>query len=156
MVKVKVKNTKPMRIAYIEHTGDYGQVPFDRYFSKLFGWAKENKAKPGFRTMGIYYDNPEKTAPEQCRCEIAIPIRSNPPTGEEVKVKDLKGMEVATTKFAAPAEEYQNTYKEMNSWMEENGYEWAGPAYEIYTKKPKVKGTQTIMYSEIQVPIKKK
>ena len=36
MIKVKIKNTKPMRIAYIEYTGDYGNVPYDEYFSKLF------------------------------------------------------------------------------------------------------------------------
>ncbi len=156
MIKVKIKNTKPTRLAYIEHTGDYGNVPYDEYYSKLFSWAKEKKAKPGFKPVGIFYDNPAKTSPEQCRCEIGIPIRAPLSSGAEVKVKELPAMEVATTKFAGPAEDYTKTYNEMGKWIESNGYEWSGPAYEIYGKKPKVKGGQTIMYSEIQVPIKKK
>jgi AraC family transcriptional regulator len=156
MLKVKVKKTKPMRIAFMEHKGDYGQVPFDQYFTKLFSWAKANKAKPGFKTMGIYFDNPDKTPPQECRCEVALPIYGDPPSGEEVKVKELDGMEVVSTKVAAPADDYPRIYHLIGDWMDRNGYDWAGPSYEIYTKKPKVKGNQTIMYSEIQVPIKKK
>jgi effector-binding domain-containing protein len=40
--------------------------------------------------------------------------------------------------------------------MIQNGYEWSGPAIEVYTKKPKIVGGETIIYGEIQVSVTKK
>jgi len=40
--------------------------------------------------------------------------------------------------------------------MAQNNYEWAGPAVEVYTKKPKVVGGETMIYAEVQVPVRKK
>lgn len=154
--KIRIKKRKATNLAYIEHTGDYGQIPFEEYMKKLMTWAKENKAKPGWKLTGIYYDDPMKTSPEQCRSEIGIPVRGNPPSGDEVKVKEIPGTEVATLYHKAPAEEYPNSYKTLFDWIAANDYELTGAPMEIYTKKPKVKGGKTIIYSEIQFPVKKK
>ena len=35
MEKIKVENTKPMKIAYIEHIGAYSEVPYDEYMNRL-------------------------------------------------------------------------------------------------------------------------
>lgn len=156
MVKVKVKKRKAGRIAYIDHVGEYGDVPYDTYFKQLYSWAKENKVRPGFKPLGIFRDDPESTPPGECRCEIGILIVGEARSSEEIKVKDMPEMDVAIIKHSAPAEEYTKTYGELSKWIEENGYEWAGPAIEVYGKKPKVKGGKTIVYAEIQVPVRKK
>ena len=156
MTKVKVKKTKPMTLAYIEHTGDYGEIPFDEYISKLYGWAKKQKARPGFKAIGIYHDNPEEKPPAECRSEIGIPIKGTANPDEEIKIKELPAMDVVVIKHKAPASQYEETYKKLSEWMEENGYEWAGPSMEEYTKKPKVVGGETIIYANVQAPIKKK
>ncbi len=58
MEKIKLEKTKPMKLAYIEHVGDYGEILFNDYISRLYAWAKENKVRPGFTSIGIYLDNP--------------------------------------------------------------------------------------------------
>jgi len=156
MAKIKIKKTKPYKLAYIEHVGDYRNVPFDKYIPQLYGWAKEKKVRPGFRSVGIYYDCPETTPPEKCRSEIGIPVHGTPEPGGEIKIKDVPVMEVAVIKHAGPAKDYSKTYGALNEWMTQSGYEWAGPAFEVYTKKPKVKGGETIIYAEVQVPVRKK
>lgn len=156
MAKIKIKKTKPYRLAYMEHVGDYGSIPYDKYFSQLYGWAKEKKARPGFRPIGIYYDTPEQTPPERCRSEIGIPTRGMPISEGNIKIKEMPAMEVAIIKHAGPAKEYSKTYGILNEWMAQTGYEWAGPAMEVYTKKPKVVGGETIIRALVQVPVRKK
>ena len=77
-------------------------------------------------------------------------------TFDNIKVKELPAMEVATIKHKGPAEEYQKSYGALREWTEQNSYEWAGPSIEIYSKKPKKVEGKTILYSEIQVPVKRK
>jgi effector-binding domain-containing protein len=156
MAKVKLKNRKPSKLVYIEHVGAYDKIPYDEYFNKLFSWAKEKNAKPGFKSLGIFHDNPEKTPPESCKSEIGIPILGNPEPEGEIRVKELPAMNVAVYKHKGPSSEYPQSYGALHQWITQNGYEITGPTLEVYTKKPKVKGDQTILYSEIQMPIKKK
>jgi effector-binding domain-containing protein len=156
MAGVKIKTISAQKLAYLEHIGDYSGIPYDKYFEQLYTWAKKNKVRPGFKPLGIFHNNPEETPPEECRSEVAIPIVGDAESDEEIKVKELPSMEVAIIKHKGSSEEYKNTYKTLENWITENGYDWAGPCMEVYTKKPKVKGNQTIMYATIQAPVKKK
>lgn len=156
MAAVKLKTTKPQKLAYVTHTGDYGNIPYGEYYEKLYSWAKENRVRPGMKALGIFHDNPEKTPPEQCRSEICIQIVGDAESEEEVKIKELPSMEVAQIKHKGSTKEYQNTYRTLNEWITKNGYEPAGPTMEVYTKKPKTVGEETIIYANVQMPIKKK
>jgi len=156
MNKIKLEKTKPMKLAYIEHVGAYGEIPFDDYISWLYSWAKQKKVRPGFKTIGIFHDNPEEKSPEECRSWIGIPIKGTASPDEQIKIKELPSMDVAVIKHKAPASEYGETYKKLAEWIEENGYECAGPTMEVYTKKPKVVGNETIIYANVQAPVKKK
>jgi effector-binding domain-containing protein len=156
MAGIKIKTLKPQKLAYVEHTGDYKSIPYDDYFNQLYAWAKEKNVRPGFKPLGIFHDNPEKTPPEQCKSEICIPIVGEAESDEDIKIKELPSMEVAVTKHKGTSEEYQNTYRQLNEWITKNGYEWAGPAMEVYTKMPKTVGDQTIIYANVQAPVKKK
>lgn len=154
--KAEVAKKEPCKIAYIEHIGEYGKIPFDAIVPKLYAWAKTNKVMPGFQPRGIYYDSPKSVAPEKCRSEIAITFKGEAKGNGEVKTRELPEMEVAIVKFKAPASEFQAAYQKLCEWLDANGYEWAGPAMEIYTKKPAVINGETIIYANIQVPVRKK
>ena len=156
MAKIKLSKRKGGKVAYISHTGAYSEVPYDEYYPKLYAWAKQNKAKPGFKALGIFMDDPESVPPEQCRSEVGIPIYGDGPETDEIKMKTLPDMEVAVLKFKGESEDYQKAYREIAEWITANGYDWAGPSIEEYTKKPKQKDGKTIMFANIQVPVKKK
>jgi len=156
MPAVKIEKTKPMTIAYVEHVGEYGKLPFEEDMRTLYGWAKAKKVRPGLQALGIYHDNPEMTPPERCRSEVAIPIYSRAPPEGGIKVRKLPAMTVAATSHEGPASEFRNTYSALNAWVEEHGYEWSGPSIEVYSKKPAVVGGQTILFARIKVPVRRR
>lgn len=156
MAKIKIEKTKPMKLAYIEHFGEYASVPYDKYVPKLYEWAKEKKVRPGFKNINIFHDDPEEKNPSECKTWVSIPIKGNANSDNEVKIEEMPAMEVATLKFKGPASEYKNSYREIKEWMDENGYEWAGPSLEVCSKKPKIVNGEMILHTTIQVPIKKK
>ena len=156
MAKIKVKKLKPMKIAYIEHTGAYDKIPYGEYFEKLYKWAKETKAKPGFKPMGIFLSDPKTTAPEAAKTWVAIPIRGTPAATDAIQIKDLPATDAAVCKYAGDSEVIEQTYKELNAWVEQNGYEVSAPPMEVYTKMPKEKDGKSIVYAVVQMPVKKK
>jgi AraC family transcriptional regulator len=156
MPEVVVKKRDATKIAYVEHYGPYDKIPFDVYIDKLYGFAKASKVMPGFHPFAIYTNDPKVTPPEKLRTEIAITLKGEAASSTEVKVKILPEMEVAVIKHKAPGTEFPETYRKVMEWVAANGYECSGPCLEIYTKKPKVEGKKTIIYANIQVPIRKK
>ena len=155
-IKVKVKRLKAGSIAYIEHRGAYDAIPWERYLGRLYAWTKESKAKPGFKPFGIYYDDPSRVPPGECRCDVAIPIRGSPGGSGEIKVRAMPEMEVATTKFVGTGDQIGPTYAALHAWIGQNGYELAGAPMEVCTQKPKAKDGKTVIYSDIQFPVKKR
>ena len=156
MAGVKLESRKPVTIAYVEHVGSYGRIPFDRYIGQLYDWAKENKVMPGFHPMGIYHSNPKVTPPEECRTSIAIPIYGKARSSGDIKIKKLPAMKVASYSHKGPASEYQKSYDTLETWIKEKGYVIADCPMEVYSKKPEVVKGETILYAKIMMPVKKK
>ena len=156
MDKIKIQKLKPIKKAYIEHIGKYDEVPYDKYVPRLYEWAKENKVRPGFKNINVFHDDPQEKNPSECKSWIGIPIKGNTKSDDEVKIQEMQEMEVATMKFKGPGSEYKNAYQKINDWMNENGFEWAGPSLEVCSKKPKMVNGEMILSTTIHVPIKKK
>jgi AraC family transcriptional regulator len=156
MAGVKLESRKPMTIAYIEHVGSYGNIPFDKYFGQLYGWAKENKIMPGFHPMGIYHSIPKETPPEECKASIAIPIYGKGKPSGDIKIKKLPAMKVATYSHKGPSSEYQKSYNKLEVWIKEKGYTVAACPIEVYSKKPEVVKGEMILYAKIMMSVRKK
>lgn len=154
MTKVKLSKRKEVTVAYIEHVGSYDSIPFDVIIKKLYTWAKENKARPGFKPLSIYPDDPATTPITNLRSWVGIPIRGIAPQDETVKSIVLPESLIATYKFAGPDSEFSNSYKILAEWIKTEGYECTGSPVEYYPKKPKVKDGKTILYAEIQFPVR--
>jgi effector-binding domain-containing protein len=153
--KIKVKKRSETAIAYIEARGPYGKIPYGELYEKLFAWAKEAKAAPGFTTFAIYASCPKETAEADLVTKVGIPLYKSAEPKGDVKVDRLPGMEVAVKRHEGPAEEYDKSYGELTKWISDNGYKITGPAMEIFTKKPKVRDGKNIIFSEIQFPVAK-
>jgi effector-binding domain-containing protein len=154
--KIKVKTRRGGPYAYIEAKGPYDKIPFDEYFCKLTTWAKESKAGMRGGPFVIYASDPNVTPPSDLLTKVAFPIGKAVPASGDIKVETLPEMEVASMDHNAPADEYSKSYAELTKWITDNGYQLFGAPIEVYTGKPKVKDGKTIIYSEIQFPVKKK
>ena len=156
MSKVKIEKRKPITIAYIEHIGPYGNVPFDKYIDRLYGWAKLRKVRPGFYPMAVYHDDPENTPPEKCRTEVAIPVGGEPQGDGEVSVRRIPAMTVATISHKGTTDEYKEVYRLLARWTDDNGYDWDGPPMEVYTRKPKTVDGKVVVSAKIMAPVRKR
>jgi effector-binding domain-containing protein len=154
--KIKVKTRRGGPYAFIEAKGPYDKIPFDEYFGKLMTFAKESKAGMRWGMFVIYANDPHVTPPADLVSKVAIPIGKAVPASGDIKVDTLPDMDVAIKVHDAPAEDYQKSYTELQKWVDENGYLITGAPLEVYTGKPKVKNGKTIIYSQIQFPVKKK
>ena len=151
----KLESRKAANLAYIEHRGPYDRVPWEDYVKRLYGWAKEQKVMPGFYPMAIYYDDPEKTPPEQCRSDIGITFKGKVKRHRGIKTRKMPPMTVATISHKGPGSEFKNTYARLSEWIKKKGYRISGCPIEIYSKKPEVVGTITILYAKVMMPVKK-
>lgn len=156
MDKIWIQKFKPIKLAYIEHIGRYDQVPYDKYVPRLYQWVKEKKVRPGFKNINVFHFDPLEKNPLECRTWIGIPVKGDVKSDVEVKIKDIPEMEVADMKFKGFSGEYDNAYQKINDWMNENGYLWDGPSYEVCSKKPKMIDGEMVLSTTIYVPIKKK
>jgi len=156
MAKVKVKRKKAVNIAYIEHMGPYKDIPFEQYYKQLFSWARRTKARPGFKTMAIYLNDPHSVPEKNILTRVAIITHKKGKAEDDIKAASLPEMETAVIKHRGPAEEYANSYALLHEWMNMNGYRAAGSPMEIFSRRPKVKKGKAFFYSTIHFPVKKK
>lgn len=156
MAKIKIKKRKATDIAYIEHEGAYGDIPFGEYYDRLYSWARANRARPGFRPFAVYLNDPNETPEDELKTRLAISIGRTAGGEGEVKVGSLPEMEVATVKHKGTPEEYGATYARLLEWVDQNGYEVTRPPMEVYRGKPKVKRGKMVIKSKVMFPVKKR
>ncbi len=156
MNHIKIHTFKPIKLAYIEHSGRYDDVPYETYIPRLYAWAREHNMRPGFKNINVFHDDPQKVNPSECTCWIGIPVKGTASSDEEVRIAEIPEMQVATMKYKGPNSKYQDAYNVIGTWMEEQGYEWDGPSFEVCSKKPKIVNGQMILSTTIHVPLKKK
>jgi effector-binding domain-containing protein len=155
MTRVRIEKKNAIKLAYIEHVGAYDKIPFNEYIPRLYGWAKENHVRPGFYPMGLFLDPLGCRPPEEIRSEIGIQVYGEARPEKGISIKELPPMEVATISHKGPSSEYPKTYENLSDWITQHGYEWSGPAIEIYTRRPKIVGEETILYAKIEAPVRK-
>jgi len=156
MANPKLESRKAASIAYIEHKGPYGEVPWSEYIERLYGWAKGQKVMPGFFPMSICHSDPSKVAAEDCRSDIAITFKGKAEATGGIKIGNLPAMKVVTLSHKGPGVEFSDSYAKIHDWISEKGYEAVDAPIEIYSKKPKVIKGVTVIYAKIMVPVKKK
>ncbi len=156
MASPKLETRKAANLAYIEHKGPHDKVPWEDYIKRLYGWAKEQKVMPGFYPMAVYYDNQEKTPPEESRSDIGITFKGRAKEQSGIKTRKMPAMKVATTSHKGPGSEFKNTYTKLTEWIDRKGYKISGPPIEIYSKKPEVVSGVTVLYAKVMMPVKKK
>ena len=154
--KVKLERTKATKFAYVEHVGAYGSIPVGSIIPRLYEYSKRHGLRPGFFPMGVFHDSPVHTPPEKCRSEIGIAVSGKAEPEGDIKVRKLPASRVAAISHKGPSSDYQKTYHALGEWISSHGYEWAGPAIEVYTKRPVQDGGETILFARIKAPVKKR
>ena len=155
-IKVNVKKTEPMTVAFISMKGPYTLI--GEAFGRLYGWIAERDYIPAGPPMGVYFNTPGEVPDEELLWEIQAPLAGDVlPSGPDEKgagVKKVETKEVAATMHKGPYDQVGPTYQALTGWIAENGYEIVGPAEEVYCSRPNTPPEELL--TEVRFPVRKR
>ncbi|MEN1937471.1 GyrI-like domain-containing protein [Paenibacillus sp. 102] len=149
-MNIKIENLPKYRIAYVRQVGPYGSDNVQA-MKKLKNWAEKNNLLAETAIiLGISQDNPETTAPVNCRYDACIVISNDYPIDDTVSESEVPGGRYAICKVKHTAEDIQKAWAEIFSELLNSGYQMdTKPIFERYIVEMVYSD-----YCEICVPIK--
>ncbi len=124
-MEVKIVDFDAIKVAAFEHRGAPERL--NDSVVKFIEWRKTSGLSPiaSSRTLGVAYDNPDTTEPEQFRfdiCgEVAAPVPDNP---QGVVNKEIPGGRCATVRhFGAHDRIGESAYYLYRDWLPDSGEE---------------------------------
>lgn len=122
-MNMKIDTLPNYRIAYVRQVGPYGP-----HNVKVMEKLKRLVKKKGLFTkdsiiLSIARDNPEETAPENCRYDAGIVISSKYYVDDDFSEDQLVGGQYAIYKVKHTAEEIQKAWATIFSGLLEEGYD---------------------------------
>jgi len=154
---VIVKQIEQLRSAVIYDTVssmETANSTFDRLFDEILEYVYSNGGAMDNPCLDLWYDSPNDK-PENMRVAVAVPTPSNIPTNDRVKLEELPGVDqMASVVHSGPFATLGQAYSALLNWINDNGYQVAGPTREIYLQYERT-GDPNKWVTEIQMPVTK-
>jgi AraC family transcriptional regulator len=132
-MKAEVKDMPAWHVAYVRKMGPYGKATAEAAFGELMRWAGPRGMLGRSPVLGVYWDNPEVTAPDQCRTDACLVVPAGAPVEAPVALQDIPGGPHAVCEFNLPATDFSAAWDEAFQWLVRSGRECADrPCYELY------------------------
>jgi effector-binding domain-containing protein len=106
----------------------------------------------GEQPMGVPYTAYYNFDVQNLDVEMGFPVSKALPESQEIKAREIKAGQVASTMYQGPYEKMEPTYIELFKWIEENGYHLTGVCYEYYHNSPE-DVPESELLTEIVLPI---
>jgi AraC family transcriptional regulator len=133
---VEIKAFPAMRLAYMRHTGPYGELGIAEVWARFAAWCGQNGLmNPRRKMYGISQDNPEITPADKCRYDACVEIEEAFRPDGEVGVQSFSGGRYACGRFTGkPGADVHAAWTRMFAeWLPQSGYQADDkPALELY------------------------
>ena len=90
-MEASIKDMPAWHVAYVRKLGPYGKETCEAAFGELMGWAGPKGLLGKSPMMGVYWDNPEVTAPDQCRVDACLVVPEDLAVEAPVALQDIAG-----------------------------------------------------------------
>lgn len=132
-MNAEVKELPEYNVAYVRKIGRYGKETCEQAFGELMHWAGPHGYLTSGIMLGVYWDNPEVTAPEKCRTDACITVPPNTKTEAPVASQKIHGGPYAVCHFEIKDDSFQQAWQEAFTWLIQRGYACDdSPCYERY------------------------
>jgi effector-binding domain-containing protein len=155
--EIKLHEIKPYSYCAIEMTGSYEQHA--TAFMTLYSAAGQQGLPMNETPFGIYWNSPNDTTAEELQWEIGFAVPADKEIKEPLKKKQWDYTLLVTTAFegAFESSEMTDVYTKLYAWIDEHGYQQAGPLMEKFISNPMPNEKGDIVGKvEIVVPVEKK
>lgn len=157
MIEVTVKRTEAETVAFLTMMGPYDQMPGS--FERLYSWVGEHGFTPSGPPEAVHFTSPDETPEESAVWELRSPIADEPapsgPDADGLGVKHVAEMTMAVVTHKGPYETIELSYRELTAWVEEHGYEIAGPPEEVYFSDPNEVPEDEYL-TEVRLPVRQR
>ncbi len=126
-----------------------GVDEFGRYYGTLYERAAKEGLTPSGVVGAMYHD--EEFNRDASDIELFLGVRE-----EDRADKRLGGGTCAKTLHRGSYSTLTEAYAALVSWIEENGYQWSGAPYDIYTKTAHNGFAPQDWETEVYFPVRKK
>jgi len=130
-MNVEIRQTHPKKVLCMTHRGPYNLI--GETFQRFGPWAKSE----GIRTeayVGIYYDDPTSTPPDELRADAGAFVDmdftiDNP----SVHIVNIPAGTFAIYTHVGSYDLIGNSWQKFMAWFATSGYQYGSfPSYEIY------------------------
>lgn len=153
-MEVRIETLEPMRVAFIRHTGPYSGC--GKTWEELGAWAGPRGLfmRPGVLMLGLGYDDPETTPPEEIRYDACITVGDDVEGDDRVKIQTLPGGCYATLTHRGSYERLAESYGHLcGTWFESSGKTMRqAPCVEIYRNSAQDTAEEDLI-TDIYLPI---
>ena len=120
-----------MRLACIRHTGPYWEI--GKAFGELDAWARERGIRDTL-LVGLYYDDPRTTAPEQLGSDAAVVLPDHVQTVDgATTLQEVPAQTCAVARHVGSYAGLPQAWGDLHDEIGRRGYRLAcAPSMEIY------------------------
>lgn len=152
-VDVSMEKVTSFTYACLPHKGDYRD--HEMVIGKFLEAVTKQNISPMGPMIGIYYNSPRTTKPENLIWEIGFPVTDSIKVSKPLVIKKWEYTPVAKAMHIGPYEKSGEIYPQIFKWIGENKLIPAGPVMERFLDDPK-KVKPEELKTEIWIPILEK
>lgn len=138
-MNVDIKHLPAMRLAYLRHTGPYGQPGIPQTWERFVAWCgRHGLLAPRRLMLGIGQDNPEVTPADKLRYDCCVQVDGafTPPRDDAlpIGVQDFAAGRFACARFSGLGHDLGAAWQQLyGQWLPASGHLPADrPGFELY------------------------
>lgn len=136
-MNISVVQLDPFQVVMMRHSGPYDQI--EPAFARLWQWV-EAESVPVFRSLGLYWDNPDHVPANELRSAAAVEVSSAAQLRLAAGLEQftIPGGSYATTRWVGRYDELAPLWSRFSVQAEKKsrGGIPEAPAFEVYVNDP--------------------
>jgi AraC family transcriptional regulator len=153
-MNVKLIDRKPTVIAYLRHVGSYGQRISAFWQQQVYPWMVTNSLLQ-FPRYGVSHDDPNITAPEQCRYDAGVEVPAQLELSGPAFKTTLAGGRYASAYFRGTVDQIGDAWVALlRDWLPPSGMHLDGrPSFEYYPPGSSFDPATGVFDCQICIPV---
>jgi AraC family transcriptional regulator len=154
LMNVEIVDRKPTPIAYLRHVGPYGQPIGAFWQTQVYPWMVSN-GLIGQPRYGISHDDPNVTAPEQCRYDAGCEIPANAVVTGNAHRTVVPGGKYAALSFKGTVVDFESAWDALlRDWLPSSGLQLdSRPMFEYYPLDATYDPATGVLECKLCVPV---
>lgn len=132
---VRIEEMPRFHVAYLRHVGPYTEATIGPVWGRLMEWAgARGLLRPGVKTLGVSWDDPEVTPPEHCRYDACIVIAPGVEVDGGCATQEVGGGLYAVYRRPVACGQFTEAWNELfGQWLPTSGMQPDDrPCFELY------------------------